>query len=74
MGDRELIVRELADGKRVIVICVSCEKNVGEKTEFKTSDSRRFWKGELDQMDWDIKFRIDELTKLLYCDNFLAEN
>lgn len=62
------IVREFARTKRVEVNCKNCDKTVGDFTEFKPAVSRKEWKGKLDMMDWEIKFKVDSNSKKLSCD------
>lgn len=71
-GDHQ-IIREYAGIRKVVVNCKSCDKTVGEFDDFKKSNSRANWTAKLDNMDWEIKFKIQNKKISCDCGNALGK-
>lgn len=66
------IVKEYHGNKFVVVKCNGCNKTIGDFTEFKKTESRKNWSAELNKMDWDIKFNIQNHKIACDCGNQLG--
>lgn len=66
-------VKEFAGLKTVIVNCKKCDNTIGDFREFKPTSSRKNWAADLNNMDWNIQFKIENDKISCDCGNELGK-